>query len=33
VVLACRSMDKAKDAQNKLEALNGKGTLEISLLI
>jgi NAD(P)-dependent dehydrogenase (short-subunit alcohol dehydrogenase family) len=32
LVLACRSMDKAKDAQKKLEALNGKGTLEISKL-
>ena len=28
VVLACRSMDKAKEAQKKLEAINGKGTLK-----
>ena len=32
VMLACRSMDKARNAQMKLEALNGKGTLEISKL-
>ncbi|MDP9078913.1 MAG: oxidoreductase [Bacteroidota bacterium] len=29
VVLACRNMDKAKAAQKQLEALKGKGTLEI----
>jgi len=32
LVLACRSMDKAQDAQKRLVALNGKGTLEISKL-
>jgi NAD(P)-dependent dehydrogenase (short-subunit alcohol dehydrogenase family) len=29
VVLACRSIEKAGDAQKKMEALKGKGTLEI----
>jgi NAD(P)-dependent dehydrogenase (short-subunit alcohol dehydrogenase family) len=32
VVLACRNIDKAADAQKKLEALGGKGTLEIGQL-
>jgi len=32
VILACRNLKKAEDTQVKLQALNGKGTLETGIL-